>query len=157
MTEAIERATAAERRAELDKLVAKHGGTVTPEQVVRFARNPKTALHSYFEWDDKRAGERYRLDQAEQYLRVVATVIQVPGGGETVRVRAFISLPSDRGTGTYRSIQDVMADPTREAECMEMLRREIVSLERRYKHFERARRALALAVEVLATAKARPG
>lgn len=149
MTETTERATAAERRAELDRLVAKHGGTVTPEQVVRFAKNPKTALHSYFEWDDKVAGEKYRLEQAEQYLRVVATVIQVPGSGETVRVRAFLSLPSDRGTGTYRPIGDVMADPAREAECMEMLRREIVSLERRYKHFERARKALAVAVQVL--------
>lgn len=149
MTETIERATAAERRAELDRLVKKHGGTVTAQQVVRFAKNPRTALHTYFEWDDQVAGERYRLDQAEQYLRVVATVIQVPGSGDSVRVRAFLSLPSDRGTGTYRPVEDVMADPAREAECMEMLRRDIVSLERRYQHFARARKALAVAVRVL--------
>ena len=44
-----------------------HGGKLRPKDVVEFARNPATALHECFEWDDKKAAVQGRLwEQARE-------------------------------------------------------------------------------------------
>ena len=95
------------QREELGRLVAKHGSTITPAQILSFAKRPTTALHQVFEWDDTAAAHAYRLTQAEQFLRCQFTVL--PGPDQTpIRVRAFVSIPSERGTGVYRPMVDVL-------------------------------------------------
>jgi len=42
-----------------------------PEEIVKFAENSKTALHSQFEWDQTRAAQAYRLSQARLTLESV--------------------------------------------------------------------------------------
>lgn len=37
-------------------------GRLTPQLVVNAAKNPKSALHSRFEWDDTKAAARYRRE-----------------------------------------------------------------------------------------------
>jgi hypothetical protein len=49
------------KREELAKL--KKRGKLSPSDVVEFARDEKTALHSCFEWDDSVAAREYRLHQ----------------------------------------------------------------------------------------------
>lgn len=39
-------------------------GKLTPPGVLAFAKDPKTALHRYFTWDDSAAAYQYRLTQA---------------------------------------------------------------------------------------------
>lgn len=55
---------------ELHKLYTK-AGELTPEAVEAKARNPRSPLHGYFEWDDTRAAHLYRLEQARQLIRTV--------------------------------------------------------------------------------------
>jgi hypothetical protein len=50
----------AARLAELRQIEQKAGGVLQPESVVDFARNPKTALHGAFTWDDTEAARKYR-------------------------------------------------------------------------------------------------
>ena len=57
----------------LMKLAAK--GTVTPSAVVESARKKTSPLHECFEWDDIKAGEKFRLTQARQMIRSVQLVI----------------------------------------------------------------------------------
>lgn len=123
------------RRQELDRLFAQFNGSVTPEQVVAFARDPETALHGVFEWDDTEAAARYRVNQAQQYLRVAVRLIERPNE-EPVRVRAFVSLPSDRGANGYRRTEDVMADPTRRAEILALAEREFRFYRKRFQHLK---------------------
>ena len=52
---------------ELKKIYKKHGG-LTPETIVSEAADPKHALHNSFEWDDSKAGRKWRLVQATQML-----------------------------------------------------------------------------------------
>lgn len=47
------------------------GDDVRPEQVVEKARDESTELHKCFEWDDAIAGERYRLIQAGNVIRML--------------------------------------------------------------------------------------
>lgn len=55
----------------------KNGGRLTPELVVDAAKDKKSPLHSQFEWDDKKAGHQYRIEQARTLIRSVQVVITV--------------------------------------------------------------------------------
>ena len=80
---------------ELVKLAKQHGGEVTPAQVVDRARDPDNVLHSWFDWNDTEAAEKWRLEQARRLLRVVVTVLPHPDGGKSMSVRAFFSPMAD--------------------------------------------------------------
>jgi hypothetical protein len=82
------------RLEELRQIAADHDGVLHPEDVVEFAKNPATVLHKAFQWDDEKAGHRYRLEQARHIIRVTVTTLHPEG--EEKRVRAFISLKDDR-------------------------------------------------------------
>lgn len=47
---------------------------VTPESVLEKARDKKSELHKCFEWDNKVAAEKYRLQQARQIIQLIVTV-----------------------------------------------------------------------------------
>ncbi len=126
---------AALRRTELESLFAGTGGTVTPSEVVAFASDPRTALHSLFEWDDDAAARAFREVQAQGYLRAVVRIIPRDDGAP-VTVRAFVSLSSDRGSGVYRSIVDVLDDDEQRAELVQDARRELGALKRKHGHLE---------------------
>ena len=93
-------------KTELESIAKKHRGILNPKHVVEFAKNPKTALHKKFTWDDTKAAREYRLWQAREIIRVSVTVLD----GDDKCVRAFISLNNDRNAnGGYRSIRDVLS------------------------------------------------
>jgi len=93
---------------ELKSIANKHGGVLLCENILTYARNPKTKLHDWFNWDDTEAAHQYRLEQARLLLRV--TVELLPRAN--VEYRAFISLTDDqkRKGGGYRITADVMSD-----------------------------------------------
>jgi len=101
--------------AALAEIAQRNGGVLTPEAVVAAAADPASPLHERFVWDDTEAARRYRVLQAAALIRAVVTVIPREDA-EPVRVRAFVSLSTDRKTpdtvGTYRPITHVLADPT---------------------------------------------
>ena len=45
---------------ELNSIRRKRNNVLRPRDVVEFARNPKTALHREFEWDDEAVAMHYR-------------------------------------------------------------------------------------------------
>lgn len=62
-------------RAQAIHALEDRNGRIAPEAVVRAARNPGHPLHGEFEWNDGRAAERYRLDQARTLIASVRIVI----------------------------------------------------------------------------------
>lgn len=95
-------------RAELEGL-RETAGLLRPDKVVKFARDPKTALHACFTWDDKKASERWRIEEARRLIRVY---VEVEEGKDEAPVRAFVSLSTDRANkGGYRAMVDVLQDP----------------------------------------------
>lgn len=114
---------------ELQSIAQKHGGVVNPHAVVAFARNPKTALHSRFQWDDTRAAHLYRIEQARCLLRVFVTVHE-----ETKRpYKVWASLPSDRTKqGGYRMTVDIMSHAARRQELLEMALAELRVFQEKY-------------------------
>jgi len=93
---------------ELETIRRKHKGILNPKDVVQFARNSDTALHQEFEWNDKIAGDAYRILQARELIRTRVTVLTP----DSKPVRAYVSLPNDRKpNGGYRRINDVLEKP----------------------------------------------
>ena len=94
-------------KTEMQELARRHRGVLNPPEVVAFARDPKTALHSMFEWNDKRASHAYRLWQARQLIVQVQVIIPE----HTSPVQAFVSLTTDRAERKgYRETVRVLSD-----------------------------------------------
>ena len=97
------------KRSWLRKLEDKDG-RLTPEAVVEAARSEDDPMHSYFEWDDAKAGEKYRVDQARTLIRSVRVEVEV--GERVVKTVAYVRDPSvsDDAQG-YRAVRRIAADP----------------------------------------------
>lgn len=58
----------------IEMLRKEQHGELTPEDILKDARNPNSPLHSFFEWDDGLAAEQHRLQQARGLIRAVVAV-----------------------------------------------------------------------------------
>lgn len=75
-------------------------GELTPDDVVKDARNPNSPLHSFFEWDDGAAADQYRLNQARGLIRSVVA-IYVSDDKPAIRTRAYVHV-AEPGAQHYR-------------------------------------------------------
>lgn len=109
---------------ELQVLLEEHG-RLRPRTIVKHARSPKSALHAYFDWDLKVAAQSWWEHQARQIL--ISVRIEIPNAqGAPIRVREYVSLPSERATGGgYRPIRDVMSNARERAELLESALKEL--------------------------------
>ncbi len=134
--------------AELERIEAAHGGVVTPQAVVEFARDPTTALHSRFDWDDTEAAAKWRLEQARSILRVAVKYV---GDVERGTISAYVSLGSDRVRGGgYRSLVTVLSDDEKRAELLEQAKQEARAWADRYKELNELARIRMAIIESLA-------
>lgn len=101
-----------ERLAQIEKA---NGGRLTPDAVVKDARNKDSPLHDQFEWDVKKAAAAYWIEQARELIVSVKVVIRT----EHTRVSApyYVRDPSaehDRqgyvSVPTLRTDQDSARD-----------------------------------------------
>lgn len=87
--------------------IAKRTGTLNPHDVVKFAENPKTALHDCFTWDNTEAAKQWRVHQARMLIRVVVNVISLDDVDKEYRM--FVSLKGDRHEGIgYRTLVSIL-------------------------------------------------
>lgn len=64
---------------------------LTPENVVEESRPEDSVLHNCFDWDDKVAAEKYRINQSQDLIRNITTV-QIEDAVLHEPVRAFVSI-----------------------------------------------------------------
>lgn len=103
-------------RSELLALANERGGQLSPRAVLDAAREESSPLHEFFEWDDAKAAEGFRLVQASALIREVKLEV-ITETKDPTRVsltvrRAFYSMPSLRGSaeGSYVPAQSI-TDP----------------------------------------------
>lgn len=103
-------------RERLAKLA--RAGRLTPDQVVADARKPTSPLHDEFEWDDSKAAQKYRLEQARGLIASVEVQIQTTS--RIVTSVAYVRDPRLSGreqgyvsTVTLRDEKDVARDALR--------------------------------------------
>lgn len=113
-------------------IVAKQNdGILRPNDVVKFAGYKKSELHKCFEWDDKKAGHEYRLEQARRLIRRRITIIE--SNGDEYLVKTFTSLESDRAVGdSYRLTVDILSDENRRVELLQQAKKELEIWRKKY-------------------------
>jgi len=90
-------------------------GSILPDDVITAASKKKSAMHSYFTWDDADAAHKRRQDEARYVIRSIkAKVVRVnirSTGGESRKVsvvRFLHSTKSKDARKAYRTIDSVL-------------------------------------------------
>ena len=116
--------------AELKRIYAENDGILLPKTIVDEARDTASPLHRHFQWDDCLAAEAYRIEQARGLLQVVVELIDIDGDKRPVRV--FASLSTDRKSGGYRTMVDVVANKSLRKQLIKDALRDIEFFQRKY-------------------------
>jgi hypothetical protein len=121
-------------KAELELIRIQSGGVLQAEDVVAYAKDPDTALHQEFEWDDNAAAHQFRLEQARRVIRLSITVVR--NVDEERPVPMYVSLIPDRAKtgGGYRPFVDVMTDDDHRAQLLKQALGEFNRVRRKYEH-----------------------
>lgn len=103
-------------RVRLAEIEAAHHGRLTPNDVVKDARQKDSPLHGCFEWDTKKAAAAYWIEQARTLITSVHVVMKT----ETISIRTvyYVRDPSaDNKEQGYVSVPRLRteADMAREA------------------------------------------
>lgn len=119
---------------ELEAIREEHDGLLRAEDVVEFAKDPETALHKKFTWDDSTAAHQFRLLQARAVIRVNVITPEMSG----LTVRAYVSLMGDRMQpgGGYRRIDDVFANVELRRQLLNQALKEARLWQRKFKALE---------------------
>jgi hypothetical protein len=87
-------------------------GSITPDLVVKAAEDEGSVLHKFFEWDDTRAGQLWRIQQARSLLNNIQ--VSVISDGEAREVDVYEVISRKEGyqsidTFTYDNIEYIKA------------------------------------------------
>lgn len=138
---------------ELDALQQANGGRLTARIVVEAARPIESPLHPILEWDDVRAAEMYREDQARHVLASIRIVQPRtdPRQAPTM-IHAYVSLTEDVGGEQQRAyvpVARMFEDADLLKQAVERAAAELRSFEDRYAEFEAIARAARQAREAI--------
>lgn len=113
-------------------LIERKKGTLQAKHVLDDARSSKSPLHRYFEWDDGKAAEAYRLNQARHLIQIVH--VKTVGNRDLQKpARAFVSLrPDAENDRQYENIVSVMSDDMKRVRLLKMAKEELADWRNRY-------------------------
>lgn len=107
---------------------------VTPKAVVEDARSASSPLHSFFEWNNGKAAEKYRLEQARHLIRSVVVTYETPPGHKKIKpIRAYVTIKDEDNNQPYRPIHEVLSDAAMHEQLMARALAEANSWHKRYK------------------------
>lgn len=116
-------------------------GDLTAEAVLEDAKDPRSPLHKYFLWDDKKAAVKYRITQASYLLRAIAIQIVGPRG-EITETRAFhnVAIPvfendEEYSVRVYKSSNQVFDDDDLRAQVIAQAREALEGWRDRYERY----------------------
>lgn len=113
--------------AELDRIYQKHG-IIDPQTVVDESKDDGAVLHSLFEWDEAKAANKYRCQQAQFIIRNITTE-EKNTVGESITVRAF-----ERAEHRYAPTSAIMSQGDLRKLLLDRALAELHEFEQRYKH-----------------------
>ena len=113
----------------LEEVRVKFGG-LTAGNTVEAAR-PRTApLHGYFTWDNRKAAEKCREEEARHLIAAIEVRIRDEDGKISVPVRAFVAVgvQEDR----YLPVMQVLATPDMRRKLLAQAYDELRAFQRKY-------------------------
>lgn len=123
----------------LDKLKARHGGSLTAEELEKAARSKGSPVHACFEWKQRKAAYQHRLYQARTLLRSCEITIVIGSSRQKtreLRVRQTVFDPVARGdrVGAYVSLPAAVVRNKPRTRILDAALAELRSFRRKYSH-----------------------
>lgn len=103
----------------LDYIASNNGGEFTPDLVVKDGENKKSPFHSYFQWDDKKAGYEYRLQQARNLINHILEVTVIEG--KQSAQRSFFNVTNAKGKKVYVTIKTAVSQQSYRLQLLNQL------------------------------------
>lgn len=107
------------------------GDEITPKQIVDYARNENSELHKCFTWDDTKAAEKWRLQEARQ---VVCQLQLVTVGNdekeEPTPLRVFYKTDNSEG---YKPTQLIVQNMDEYGKLLAKAKEELQTFKAKYK------------------------
>lgn len=137
----------AKYRDRVHELAKKHRREITPKDVLKDASDPRSVMHGFFEWDNRKAAAAHRLQQARHLLARLCVIYHDELGKE-IRVREYIRLVHESPSthelrGGYFPRQKAMTNSGLEQQCVEKAVVELESWQNRWRGFKRIEAAYA--------------
>jgi hypothetical protein len=85
------------------KAIEETWGEIKPEFVVESAKNKKSALHGYFQWDNEKAADSWRKQQASRLLGQIQLVVVKDGNRKIIRAYDISKQSAFGSAKTYQS------------------------------------------------------
>ena len=131
----------------LDKLAEERNGELTPDIIVDDARSKNSPLHNCFDWDNKKAGDKWRLHQARQLIGSIIVEVVVK---DTEHVRAFVNINyPNTNQRHYANIIDAASDDYKMKLIIDDARKQMRAWSQRFKIYQQLRE-VAYKIEELA-------
>ena len=111
----------------------KPNGYITPEELLNDAVNIKSPIHKYFEWNNKKAADEYRLWQARHYLKSIQIIVLSDGKEVTTRAYHNIKVGDER---SYIATHIVCSDKSLYQQLLDMALSEANNWMERYKQYK---------------------
>jgi hypothetical protein len=110
-----DKGTIKQQAAEELKQLESKAGKLNPEQVLDFAqKHPKTALYQCFDWENDKAGHKWRIEQARELIRSVRITVTI----EERVIRSVGYVHDPKMTGNQMGYINIMRVHNRSARDM---------------------------------------
>lgn len=111
---------------------------LTPQLVVDYARPVDSPLHDRFEWDDAKAGEAYRKQQARTLIKSVTIKVlsssdKVSSSVDSVVVRNYHSVRVEGSEPVYAPLAVITADEHMMNQVVSNAKRDFVAFWNKYR------------------------
>lgn len=114
--------------ADAQRVYEELGNTeITAKEILEKAKNPDSELHKLFEWDDRKAAEKYRLQQAGAIVRNLVFVTD-DEKEEPIRVFHISTEPKK-----YKPTKLILQQPDEYLALLQRAKDELYAFQRKYK------------------------
>jgi len=110
--------------------IEKEFGHIDPKYVVELARDPKSSLHKYFEWDDRKAAEEWRYQTARVLISSVS--ITYEHKEEKTMVKLFQKIEE----AGYNSMEVILESVDMRKRLLLMAKEELKSFKIKYRNLK---------------------
>lgn len=119
---------------EITRIFHTHGES-KPHVIVDEARPITSPLHPYFEWNDQKAAEEHRIDQARYILRCIQIEIIAPNSNNHVVVNIASSITRPQIGPVYQQTNVLLGNRSDRRQLLENAWAELRSFMNRYRDF----------------------
>jgi len=123
---------------EIERIKAKHKTRMLKSQIiVDEAREENSPIHECFEWDDSKASELYRRQQAVNLINHIVTINVTDGEEKEVPFLVNVKIvDSDEGDRGYVSFEELVEDELLYTQYLNGLIQELIALKAKIKNFK---------------------